>query len=291
MTTAQPAIFVENSRLHRFFEVHRYEGSPSLRDIVAATSSVNTVIGFGPDCCARCAAEAGVDVSPAEFGVFPGFSNSEHAMPSTQGDLLLWCHGDDHDQLVDVELSLRSLLVPHDLKVSTGFVYRDSRDLTGFVDGSANPRDDARFQVAQIQEGLPGAGGSYVMTQRWVHRLDEFNRLGIEEQERVIGRTKVDSIELEGAAMPADSHVSRTDLKVNDVAQKIYRRSTPIIDEDGAGLFFLAFSCEQSRFDVLLESMMGNNDGTAGDRLLGFSKAISGSYWFAPSQSSLQALI
>ncbi len=93
----------------------------------------------------------------------------------------------------------------------------------------------------------PGAGGAFVLSQKWVHDLEAFRALPIPEQECVIGRTKADSIELEGAAMPATSHVSRTDVKVDGVAQKIYRRSTPFGGAAELGLYFLAFACELPR--------------------------------------------
>jgi len=78
-----------------------------------------------------------------------------------------------------------------------------------------------------IPEGETGAGGSYVLSQKWQHHLQAFNQLSVHEQEQVIGRTKQDNVELEGDAMPPTSHVSRTDVKIDGVGQKIYRRSTP----------------------------------------------------------------
>ena len=92
--------------------------------------------------------------------------------------------------------------------------------------------------------------------------------------------------------MPHDSHVSRTDLKHDGVAQKIYRRSAPYIQGDEAGLYFLAFSQSLSRFDYLLSSMFGQNktEQAVSDRLLQYSTAQTGSYWFAPAQSQLAGL-
>ena len=138
--------------------------------------------------------------------------------------------------------------------------------------------------------GLPGPGGAFVLSQKWVHDLEAFRALPVAEQERVIGRTRADSIELEGAAMPADSHVSRTDVKLDGVAQKIYRRSTPFGGVAEHGLYFLAFSCELSRFELQLRRMFGASEDGLCDRLTGFSRPTTGSYWFAPAEDALMRL-
>ncbi len=106
----------------------------------------------------------------------------------------------------------------------------------------------------------------------------------------MIGRTKADSIELEGAAMPADSQVSRTDVKLDGVAQKIYRRSTSFGGVAENGLYFLAVARELSRFDVQLRRMFGASEDGLCDRLTGFSRPTTGSYWFAPSEDALMRL-
>lgn len=117
--------------------------------------------------------------------------------------------------------------------------------------------------------------------------MAEFNTLSEEEQERVIGRTKPDSIELTGDAMPADSHVSRTDVKQDSVALKIYRRSFPFGGANEHGLYFLAFSCDPLRFDIMLKRMYGTAGDGLKDRLTEYSEAVTGSYWFEPSFEDL----
>ncbi|MDD9877670.1 MAG: Dyp-type peroxidase, partial [Magnetovibrio sp.] len=171
-----------------------------------------------------------------------------------------------------------------------GFDYHESQDLMNFEDGTANPKEDARFDAALIADGEAGAGGAYVLTQKWVHDLDAFNALSVSEQEGVIGRTKADSIELEGDAMPADSHVSRTDVKLDGVAQKIYRRSAPYGTVAEHGLYFLAFACDIGRFQVQLDGMYGVAGDGLHDRITEFSKAVTGAYWFAPDADTLANL-
>jgi putative iron-dependent peroxidase len=168
-----------------------------------------------------------------------------------------------------------------------GFKYHDSRDLTGFIDGTANPKEEAARAAALVSDDAPGAGGSFVLTQRWVHDLDAFESLPVADQERVIGRTKPDSIELEGDDMPPDSHVSRTDVS----SAKIYRRSAPFGSVAEKGLYFLAFACDIDRFDLLLRRMYGVTDGSIRDRLTVYSRPVTGSYWFAPSEEALSSLL
>ncbi|MCB9905287.1 MAG: Dyp-type peroxidase [Planctomycetes bacterium] len=171
-----------------------------------------------------------------------------------------------------------------------GFVFRDQRDLSGFVDGSANDEGEDRFPVALVPAGEACAGGSYVLGMRWIHDLPRLHALSVAEQERVFGRTKADSVEFSDDEMPPDAHVARTDRERNGVKQKLYRRSAPIGSVDAHGLYFLAFSCDPSRFEFLLESMYGV-DGGPTDRLLQFSKPTTGSLFFAPSADELSALI
>ena len=168
-----------------------------------------------------------------------------------------------------------------------GFQYLDSRDLIGFIDGTANPKEEKAREAALIPEGQTGAGGAFVLSQQWVHNLPAFNTLSQSEQEQVVGRTKPDSIELEGEAMPPTSHVSRTDYKENGKAMKIVRRSAPYGTVEEHGLYFLAFACELYRFQVLLERMFGTSGDGVSDQLIRYSKPVTSSYWFAPSREGL----
>lgn len=213
------------------------------------------------------------------------------AAPSTQTDLFIWIQSNQRDEVFARSLAwVETMRDCAELKYEElGFLFRDSRDLTGFIDGSANPKADKRFDAALIQSG-PHAGGSFVFTQRWQHDLGKFHSLPVNEQEQVIGRTKKDSIELEGDDMPPDSHVSRTDITHDNEAVKIYRRSTPTGGVLSPGLFFLAFSADQQRFQWLLDSMFGNTGDDQHDRLLSFSKPITGSYYFAPNLETLSRI-
>jgi putative iron-dependent peroxidase len=169
------------------------------------------------------------------------------------------------------------------------FTYHDSRDLTGFIDGTANPPPADAASVACIGPGRPGAGGSHVLTQRWVHDLASFRALEVADQERVIGRTRHESVQLDDDAMPDDAHVARVEIHGPDGEERpIYRRSTPFGSTAEEGLYFVAFSSDRDRFDTMLGRMFGLDGPT--DHLTAFSRPVSGSYYFAPSVEALDSL-
>ena len=170
------------------------------------------------------------------------------------------------------------------------FVYKDSRDLTGFVDGSANPPSEEAAEVALVPGGTPGAGGSFVLAQRWIHDLGAFHALSVQEQERVFGRTKPDSIEMDDDTKPANAHIARVEIDIDGEEAEIFRRSTPFGTLAEHGLYFLAFSAELRRFELMLHNMFGLGDGPR-DRLTDFSRPESGSFFFAPSVDALNELL
>lgn len=256
----------------------------------ARKQDVNSVIAFAVHFYRTHAAAR----APEKGGAFvPILGSGGKSAPASQHDLLVWLQGPSRDVLFDAAKAVDAALhgaFRRALDVS-GFVYHDSRDLTGFVDGSANPEGDLRRETAVLGEGEPGAGGAFMITQKWVHHLDAFEALPVAEQERVIGRTKPDSVEFEGDAMPEDAHVARADVDVDGVPQRLFRRSFPYGTVSEHGLYFLAFSADPDRFDVILRRMFGASAEGVVDRLLDFSTPHSGSYWFAPSRADLDALL
>ena len=230
------------------------------------------------------------DAVPADLRDFQAIQGvGGHVAPATQCDLWLWLQGDGEDENVARTLALHAAL-RGDFALELeqpGFTYFESRDLIGFEDGTANPKDEAsRTGAAVIPEG-PGAGGSIVLVQRWVHDLDRFAALDVAAQEAVIGRTKADSIELEGDALAPDSHVARTDVEKDGVALKVYRRSAPYATLARNGLYFLAFACALERHHIQLQRMFGVTGDGLHDRLIEFSSADTGSYLFAPGEETL----
>ncbi|EGQ9310943.1 Dyp-type peroxidase [Vibrio vulnificus] len=226
---------------------------------------------------------------PAELIDFPVLGEGEIVAPSTDVDVLMHCHSQRHDLHFYL---LRKLLseVAEDVTVvdeTYGYRYLDSRDMTMFVDGTENPKAEKRAEVALIPDG-EFAGGSYVMVQRFEHNLPAWNRLNVSAQEKVIGRTKPDSIELDD--VPAASHVGRVDIKEEGKGLKIVRHSLPYGSVTGAhGLLFIAYCHTLHNFKAMLESMYGVTDGKT-DQLLRFTKAVTGAYFFAPSKEMLASI-
>lgn len=226
---------------------------------------------------------------PAELIDFPQLGEGDVVAPSSDVDVLIHCHSNRHD-LHFYLLRKFFALVSEDVAVideTYGYRYLDSRDMTDFVDGTENPKDAQREEVAIIPQG-DFVGGSYVMVQRFIHNLPSWNRLNVSAQEKVIGRTKPDSIELDD--VPAASHVGRVDIKEEGKGLKIVRHSLPYGSVSGEhGLLFIAYCNTLHNFKAMLESMYGVTDGKT-DQLLRFTKAVTGAYFFAPSSEMLAGL-
>ena len=293
----QRAIFDDSARYHRFLEYRvsgEAERSGAARAIAlalhAARGSVDRpariVVAFGRRLWSVLAPDS-VPPDLRDFETIEGVDG--HVAPATQCDLWIWLQGDGEDENVARTLALHAALREEfELALEQpGFTYFESRDLIDFEDGTANPKDDdGRIEAAVVPDG-PGAGGSIVLTQRWVHDLDKFKALDVAAQEAVIGRTKADSIELEGDALAPDSHVARTDVTKDGVALKVYRRSAPYATLARHGLYFLAFARARERHRIQLERMYGVSGDGLHDRLIEFSTADTGSYLFAPGERAL----
>lgn len=210
--------------------------------------------------------------------------------PATQHDLLVHIQSDRPD----VNFSIALMIVEQLQNIATveeeihGFRWIEERDFTGFIDGTENPETDEKLRDVALVENGEDAGGSYVLSQRYAHQLAKWHKMSVERQEQVIGRTKTDSVELDD--VPPLSHVGRVDLKENGKGLKILRHSLPYGLASGQhGLHFLAFSKNLHNIDKQLKSMFGELDGKT-DRLLGFTKPVTGAYYFAPSLEKLLSL-
>ncbi|KAF0806949.1 Dyp-type peroxidase family protein [Alcanivorax sp. S71-1-4] len=288
MSSFQPGIFDKRFRDQVFLE-YLMEDSDKARQTVKALLTLraqyqdNAVItvAFGPALWRQL--DGQVD--------FEAFS-LDGRVPATQADLLVWVQAADRSHAFDVARAAHltvSQAFRQQLEIDA-FVYHDLRDLTGFVDGIGNPVGDKARLAALVPDGQPGAGGSFVLTQKWVHNLAAFEQLPVSEQENVFGRTKADAVEFDEERMPNDSHVGRTDVDRDGVPQKIWRRSVPYGGTLEHGSYFVAFCCEQSRLDYLLRRMFALNDDKVQDRLTQFSTPVNSSYWYAPPEEALAAM-
>ena len=295
----QFGIFAQGTSAHEFIEfdirpdvelpaVMRALGA--LRAPAVSAGGVNLVVGFGPDLWR--AIEP--DEVPTNLGPFqPLGSMGGHHAPATQHDFWLWINGSTRDVVFE-HARAAALAVAEVAEIASdhpAFVHRDSRDLTGFIDGSANPTMLEAPAAALIPDGEPGGGGSHVLFMRWIHDLDKFEALPVADQERVIGRSKPESTEFTGDALPATAHIARTQIEDESGTElPIYRRSVPYGTIGEHGLCFLAFSADRGRFDRMLRQMFGPADDGKHDRLTDFSRPVSGAYYFAPSLTRIAQL-
>ena len=293
MYTPQAGIFALGTSSHAYLEFDLLDAKKckefasaisAIREPRTTTGGVNFVIGFRPELWRELAPD---DAPPDVEGFNKEIQGTEgFAMPGTQHDALVWLSGSAYDVVFDMART-----VIHDLagqasleEETSSWSYRHDRDLTGFIDGSENPTLLDAPIAALLPEGVPGAAGSVLLLQKWKHKVAEWEALPISQQEHIMGRTKLDGIELENK--PLDSHVARTD---QDEFGKIFRRNMPYGKVDDHGTMFVGFSADQKRLSRMLDSMAGLVTGTR-DALTRFTQPLTGSYYFVPSVESLRHL-
>jgi porphyrinogen peroxidase len=230
---------------------------------------------------------------PAGLRPFRAVEANGRVAPATGGDLLVQISSGRHDLNLDLAMSLAQRLRP----VATlseeihGFRYRDSRDLTGFIDGTENPKGKARAVAALIgAEDRRFAGGSYAVVQRYIHDLERWRRLDDREQEQIIGRTKRKSVELPRSRKPDTAHISRVVIERDGEELQILRQSYPWGTVREAGLYFVAYTKSLDIYDLMLARMMGVADDGRHDRLMEFSRAVTGATFFVPSLETIASL-
>jgi putative iron-dependent peroxidase len=292
MSTPQTGIFALGTASHAYLEFDAGAEREALKLAIAVASlreprttmgGVNLVAGFRPELWNKVVP----DDAPADV---TGFNQDllgpdGTRMPATQHDAVLWLSGIAYDVVFDTARDVIAALaaVAHVTEETSSWPYRHDRDLTGFIDGSENPDLIDAQEVAVIADGSQGAGGSILLLQRWRHDAPAWESLPTAEQERVIGRTKDESVELDDK--PADSHVARTD---QDRFGKIFRRNMPYGTVTDHGTMFVGFSAEQRRLQEMLESMVGLTDAGVHDELTAYTQAVTGAYYYVPSTESLR---
>lgn len=171
----------------------------------------------------------------------------------------------------------------------------DGRDLTGFIDGTENPQfPDDRAEVALLGEDAGVfADGSFVFAQRYAHNLAKWKQLKVDTQENVIGRTKLESIELDDEVKPENAHIARVVIEDEEGEEmEILRHSLPYGDGKGdQGLFFIAYTKKLEIIDHMLQHMFGTTGDGIHDRLLHFVTPVDGAYYFAPSEELLEEVL
>lgn len=228
---------------------------------------------------------------PMELLPFPQFDDAIHPNPITPHAVFVHLRSEQHDACFTAGELAREVLAEHFTLVDThsGFRHQDSRDLTGFVDGTENPAQDERPAAALLDDGSPFAGGSFLHVQRYVHDLAKWRRTPVATQERTMGRSKVDNVEMDDDVKPPTAHIARTVIEEDGEELEILRQSLPYGEVGGEqGLMFLSYCKTPTIFNRMLERMVTKRDGHS-DHLLHFTRAVSGSAYFVPPRAMLAA--
>jgi putative iron-dependent peroxidase len=296
MPIPQSGIFSLGDASHIYLEFVLREGAAAtdlVRTIVdvhephTTVGGVNLVIGFRPELWRAVAP----DDAPSDVRGFdePLRGVDGYSMPATQADAWVWIAGASYDVVFDLARAAIDAFGPVATleRELSGWSYRHSRDLTGFEDGTENPTLMEAPDVALVADGAPGAGGSVLLYQQWRHQSETWNALPVATQERVMGRTKPDSIEFETDVMPPDAHVARAKDVVDGEERDIFRRNVAYGTPSDHGTVFVGFSTDQQRLDRMLRRMAGAEDGVR-DALTRYTTALTGAYYFVPSLQALR---
>jgi porphyrinogen peroxidase len=259
------------------------------RDIEAGLSCV---LGFGSEAWDRLFGMP----RPAELHPFREFRAGERHAVSTPGDLLFHIRAKRIDLCFELATQIMARIgdavTPED--EVQGFRYFDDRDLMGFVDGTENPRGDAAMEAVLIrEEDAAFSGGSYVIVQKYLHDLNAWNALSTEAQERIIGRKKLSDIELDDSVKPTSAHSALTTIVENGKEIKILRDNMPFgrPSQGEFGTYFIGYSRSPRTIEQMLENMFVGRPPGNYDRILDFSRAVTGSLFFVPSATFLEAAV
>jgi putative iron-dependent peroxidase len=252
-------------------------------------AELTCVVGFG--------AEFWDSISPARRPAalvpFKLLRSDGRSAPATGGDLMFHIISGRADLSFILAFELTHILgdvveVVDDVR---SMFYLDSRDLTGFIDGTENPKGAERTAAAIIgDEDREFAGGTYVFNQRYIHNLKKWVMVAPPEQEKVIGRSKPDSVELSDEVKPRTAHIARVVIEENGEELQIVRYSFPYGTVIEAGLMFIAYARDLATPQKMLSRMVGAAGDGVHDHLLDFTRPVSGAHFFVPSVDLLEQL-
>jgi porphyrinogen peroxidase len=250
---------------------------------------LSCVMGFGSEAWDRLFGQP----RPAELHPFREIRAGERHAVSTPGDLLFHIRAKRMDLSFELATQVMTRIGNAVSVVDEvqGFRYFDDRDLLGFVDGTENPRGTAATDAVLIGgEDADFASSSYVIVQKYLHDLEAWNALSTETQERIIGRTKLSDIELDDAVKPTSAHSALTTIVENGKEVKILRDNMPFgrPGHGEFGTYFIGYSRSPRTIEQMLENMFVGRPAGNYDRLLDFSRAVTGNLFFVPSATFLE---
>ena len=280
-------------------------GESAVRDLLGDRAALQRSVGFripeGELACVAAIGSAAWDrlftgPRPAELHPFREVAGDRHRAVATPGDVLLHIRATRMDLCFEFATQVMARLAGTVMACDEvhGFRYFDERDLIGFVDGTENPSGSAAVTAAIVASQDDGfAGGSYVIVQKYLHDVRAWNALPVEEQERVIGRTKLADIEMPDDVKPANSHVALNTITGPDGQQRQIVRANMPFGAPGSGEFgtyYIAYSATPAVTEQMLNNMFIGRPPGNYDRILDFSTAVTGGLFFAPPAAFLDDL-
>jgi putative iron-dependent peroxidase len=277
-------------------------GEETVRDLLSDVAGLSRSVGFRiPDGELACVAGIGAEFwdrlfgapRPAALHPLPEIAGTRHQTVTTPGDLFFHLRARRMDLCFELASKLTGRLAGQARVVDEvhGFKYFDERDLMGFVDGTENPTGPAAAAAVLIGDEDPDfAGGSYVIVQKYLHDLDSWNAISVEEQERAIGRTKLDDIELADDVKPSNSHVAlNTIIGPGGEERQIVRDNMPFgsVGAGEFGTYFIGYAAHPEITEQMLTNMFVGNPPGNYDRILDFSTPITGTLFFIPTADFL----
>jgi len=279
LKNAQPGILAPIPRHARYLTFGLKQGvrpQAALRALAAIADGESCVVGLGS--VLLFALQKGIE----GLRPFPHHKGEGVDVPSTPAALWCWLRGEDRGEIVLRARAVEKVLVSafETSGVIDAFKHGRGLDLTGYEDGTENPKGKKAAEAAIVQDERAGIGGaSFVAVQQWVHDLDKFAAMPGKKQDDAIGRRKRDNKELGNA--PPSAHVKRTAQESFSPEAFVLRRSMPWADATRAGLVFVAFGKSLDAFEAQLKRMVGTEDRTV-DALFGFTKPVTGAYFWCP---------
>lgn len=282
MKDSQPGIFHDLPKQSRYlgFDIQSDASAEqiksSLKELTDLADGDTMVVGFGLSLLNK------LDITITGMRNMPVLSGPGFDVPSTPVALWCWLRGDDRGVLYHMARRLEQCLFPafNPVYVLDGFMYADSRDLSGYEDGTENPQDEDAVAAAIVSgQGKGVDGSSFVVVQQWLHDMDTLQDKSIEQQDDIIGRHISDNEEFDEA--PESAHVKRSAQESFSPEAFILRRSMPWVDGTDAGLNFVAFGKSFDAFEAILNRMLGKEDGIV-DALFSFTRPIGGFYLWCP---------
>ena len=250
--------------------------------------TLSCVVGFGSDAWDQLFGKP----RPRDLHKFREIRAGERHAVSTPGDILFHIRAQRMDLCFELATQIMVRLGPavNPQDEVHGFRYFDSRDLIGFVDGTENPKGQDAIDATLITNEDPGfAAGSYVIIQKYLHDLTGWNVLPTEKQEKIVGRTKLNDVELDDKIKPTYAHNALTKIVENGKEVKILRDNMPFghAGQKEFGTYFIGYSRSPRTIEEMLQNMFVGKPPGNYDRLLDFSRAVTGNLFFVPSATFL----